>query len=274
MRAAEIGPAEEIEVDAASPGPQHFHHRGRIVEHEQAVPRHQHAIEEQHAILLIQHLQRMAPASEPARDRLARENLQAKRIRGDREREHAVRVVAVRERGGQRDVALVAVGGRGRELLSAGDDHAVSGFLDDVQRNLGVFAHIAPLVLRLLTAVDLRVAQRMGEKQVVLQAIFVVVLQVLAEIAFGMFDCAEFVLQVQRRDDVRRQNVGAAAELPPGQLVPELAVAALAPEGRQPSAAASRRRSSARRIPLPRTSFRRDTSGCSAGRRRAPARRS
>ena len=78
MRAAKIGPAEEIEIHAAAAGTQHLHHRGRIVEHEQAVPRHQHAVEKQHAILLVQHLQRMAPASEPARDRLARQNLQAR----------------------------------------------------------------------------------------------------------------------------------------------------------------------------------------------------
>ena len=97
-------------------------------------------------------------------------------------------IVAVRERRRQRDVAFVAVRGRGRELLAAGDDDAVSGLLDDVQRNLHVLAHFAPLVLRLLAAVDLRIAQRMGEEQVVAQAVFVVVLQVLAEIAFGMLD--------------------------------------------------------------------------------------
>ena len=72
---------------------------------------------------------------------------------------------------------------RGRELLAAGDDDALGGFLDDVQHYLGVLAGRALLVLGLRAAVDLRVAQRMGQEQIVVAAIFVIFLQVLAEIA-------------------------------------------------------------------------------------------
>ena len=94
VRAAEIGPAEEVEVHAAAAGAEHLHHRRRIVEHEQPVPRDQHAVEEQHAILLVEHLQRVAPRTEPARHRLARQNLQSRRVDRDRERQHASRIVA------------------------------------------------------------------------------------------------------------------------------------------------------------------------------------
>src|SRR5271166_6136052 len=68
----------------------------------------------------------------------------------------------------------------------------------------------------------------MGQEEVVARTVSVVILEVLAEIALRMLDGAERVLQMERGDDVGRQDVGAAAELAPGQLVPQLAVAALA----------------------------------------------
>jgi hypothetical protein len=112
-------------------------------------------------------------------------------------------------------------------LLAAADDHPVLGLFDDMQRNFVVFARHPLLVLRLLAAVDLRIAERVRQEQVVDFAISVIILEILAEIALRMLDGAELVLQVQRRNDVGRQNVGAAAELAPAQLVPLFAVAAL-----------------------------------------------
>jgi hypothetical protein len=118
----------------------------------------------------------------------------------------------------------------GRELLAAGDDDPVLGFFDDVQCDFLVLGNGALLVLRLSAAVDLRVAQRVGQEQIMAHTVFVVILDVLAEIAFRMLDGAELVFEVERGGDVRRQDVGAAAELAPIEFVPQLAVAALALE--------------------------------------------
>ena len=118
----------------------------------------------------------------------------------------------------------------GRELLAAGDDDPVLGLFDDVQCDFLVLGDGPLLVLRLGAAVDLRVAQRMGQEQIVAHAVFIVILDIFAEIAFRMLDRAELVFEVESRDDVGRQNVGAATELAPTELVPQLAIAALAPE--------------------------------------------
>jgi hypothetical protein len=59
-------------------------------------------------------------------------------------------------------------------------------------------------------------------------AVFGVILDIFAEIAFRMLDCAVLVFEMDRGDNVRRQDVGAAAELAPTELVPQLAIAALA----------------------------------------------
>src|SRR6516225_4503357 len=64
------------EIDAAAIGTKHLHHRRRIVEHKEPVPPDEHPVEEQHAVLLVEHLQWMAPRPEPARHRLARQDLE------------------------------------------------------------------------------------------------------------------------------------------------------------------------------------------------------
>jgi hypothetical protein len=74
----------------------------------------------------------------------------------------------------------------------------------------------------------------MGQKEVMAHAGFVVILDVLAEIAFRVLDGAELVFEVHWRDDLGRQDVGAAAELAPAELVPQLAIFAtvdVAPAG-------------------------------------------
>src|SRR5581483_5365864 len=110
------------------------------------------------------------------RDSGSRQDLQPRRIGRDREGEHAGRVVALGKGRRQRYVDLVAVRRRGRELLAAADDDAVLGLLDDVEGDLGILGHRAALVLGLLAAVDLRVAQRMGQEQVVALTVFVIIL--------------------------------------------------------------------------------------------------
>jgi hypothetical protein len=74
--ATQIRPAEKVEIDAAAIGTEHLHHRCGIVEHEEPVPPDEHPVEEQHAVLLVEHLQWMAPRPEPARHRLARQDLE------------------------------------------------------------------------------------------------------------------------------------------------------------------------------------------------------
>ena len=59
----------------------------------------QHVLEEQHAVLLVEHHQRMPPATEPARYRLTREDLQALGIHRYRKSQHTFRVIAFGKRG-------------------------------------------------------------------------------------------------------------------------------------------------------------------------------
>ena len=269
--ALQVGPAGEVDVGAAGTGDGH-HAGGRFVEEEQAVPWDQHVVEEQHAVLLVQVHEGVAPGAVPAADGLAGEDLQALAVAGDAEGQDEARVVAREEGRGQRDVALVAVHGRRRELLAAADDDAFGRLFDDVQGDLFVLGHRAPLVLRLRAAVDLRVTQRVGEEEVVVAAVLVVVDDVLAEVAVRVLERAEDLGARHHVADVRRQDVRAAAELAPGQHVPELAVDALAVRvlavlRQQPGEAACARRSPARR-----RSSRRGIRRCSAGRRPGPAR--
>ena len=263
----------KLKSDAVPGRAQRLQHRRRVVEHEQPVPRHQHAVEEQHAVLLVEHLQRMAPRAEPARHRLARQDFEAGRVVGDGEGEHATRVVALGEGGRQRDIDFVAVRRRGRKLLAAGDDDALAGLLDDVEHDLGVLGDLALLVLGLLAAVDLRVAERVGQEEVVVAAVFVIFLQVLAEIAFGVLDRAVLVLEVQRREDVGREDVGAAAELAPGQLVPQFAVAALSLEVLGRAREQPRDRDAIAAVGVDAGHLVAVLRRCSANRRCAPARR-
>src|SRR5947209_7298742 len=99
-----------------------------------------------------------------------------------------------------------------------------------MQCDLHVLGEFALLVLRLLAAVDLRITQGMGQEQVVEHAMLVIILKVLAKITTGMADRAELRLEVKPRDNIWRQNVGAAPELPPSELIPQFTVASLAPE--------------------------------------------
>src|SRR5271165_4109481 len=172
----------------------------------------------------------MSPRAEPPGYRLACQDLEAGSIGGDGERENAFWVAAAGEGRGQGYVAFVAVGRRGRQLLAAGDDDAVPGLFDDMQRNFLVLLHGRLLVLRLSTAVNLRVAESMGEEEVVAHAVPIVIFQVFAEVAFRVPDRTKLVFEVKRGNDVGREDVGAAAELAPGELVPQLAVPPLASE--------------------------------------------
>ena len=100
----------------------------------------------------------MAPRAEPARHRLARQDLETGRIGRNGEGEDAFRIAASRKGRRQRHIAFVAVRSRGRELLAAGDDDPVLSLFDDVQRDLLVLGDDALLVLRLSAAVDLWIA--------------------------------------------------------------------------------------------------------------------
>ena len=87
--------------------------------------------------------------------------------------------------------------------------------------------HRALLVLGLLAAVYLRVPEGVGEEEVVLQAIVIVVHHVLAKVTARVPHGAEGLANVVQRDDIGGQNIGAAPKLTPTLLVPDLAVPAL-----------------------------------------------
>ena len=125
-------------------------------------------------------------------------------------------------------VALIGDGGRRRKLLAAGDDDALVGLLDHVEGEV-LLLDLAPLVLGLGAAVDLRVAEGVGQEEVVLAAQPGVVDDVLREVAVGVLDLREHVSSVVEHEDVGREDVRATAHLPPGLLVPDLTVAALQP---------------------------------------------
>ena len=184
-------------------------------------------VEEQHGVLLVVHCtQRMAVAAGPLGYRLAAEDFQTWRVRRNREGQDEPGVGAPHERGGQGDVGFVADGRGGGELFGPVDDYPVGGFLHHVQRDFR-FAIGPGFVLRLLAAVHLRVAQRVGQEQVVLHAVAMVVNDVLAEIAPGMLHLPQRVADSHQADDVRREDVRAATELPPRFLIPDFAVAPL-----------------------------------------------
>src|SRR5688572_1755825 len=74
---------------------------------------------------LIEHQERVSPAPVPAAHWLAAKDLQTRRARRDRERQHKAGIVASRERLRERDIGFAAVDSRGRELFTALDDDAL-----------------------------------------------------------------------------------------------------------------------------------------------------
>jgi hypothetical protein len=101
----------------------------------------------------------MAPRAEPARYRLARQDLEPGAVDRDREGEDAFRIAAPREGCRQRDIAFVAVRCGRRELLAAGDDDTVLGLLDHVECDFLVLGCGPLLVLRLGAAAELAPAE-------------------------------------------------------------------------------------------------------------------
>ena len=63
-----------------------------------------------------------------------------------------------------------------------------------MQRDLFVFRDLPLLILRLGAAVDLRIAERVGEEDVVFEAIAVLVCKVFSEVATRMLHFAERML--------------------------------------------------------------------------------
>ena len=217
-------------------------------------------------------MKRVAPGAEPAADGLAREDLQALASSRDARRpgRSAGRCARRRSATARRSDSLLCTAAVESCLppLTMTPSAVSSTTCRAISSSSGT---CALLVLRLRAAVDLRVAQRVGEEEVVVAAVLVVVDDVLAEVALRVLERAEDLGARHQVADVRRQDVGAAAELAPGQHVPELAVAPLAVRvlvvlGQQPGEAGAdavlRRR---------RRSSRRGTGRCSAGRRRGPA---
>ena len=112
-----------------------------------------------------------------------------------------------------------------------------------MERHLG-FPLRPVFVLRLLAAVDLRVAQRVGQEQVVFHAIAVVVGDVLAEVAMRVFHLPQSIANCIESNDVGGEDVGTAPQLAPGLFIPDFAVAPLTLEvfaraGQEPGQAAS-----------------------------------
>jgi len=75
-------------------------------------------------------------------------------------------------------------------LLGSGDDNSILGLLHHVKGNL-LFQGRSLLVLGLGTAVHLGVTEGVGEEDVVFSAIAMVVGDILAEVAIGVFHGAE-----------------------------------------------------------------------------------
>lgn len=143
--------------------------------------------------------------------------------------EHEARIVAPQEGLRQRDVGLVAEHRCRRELLAAAHDYALWGLFDDVERDLLILGRGPLLILRLQAAIDLRVAERMGEKEIVLHAEAVVIDSVLAEVAKRRrLDAAQFSVPLRQDRDEGSEDIRAASQLAPGLLAPDLAVAPLA----------------------------------------------
>src|SRR5215831_18570397 len=72
----------------------------------------------------------------------------------------------------------------------------------------------------------LRVTEGVRQEEVIFQTMVIVIDHIRTKIAAGMLDSAEGLAQVVQGDDIGRQDVGAAPQLPPALLIPDLAVAA------------------------------------------------
>ena len=153
-------------------------------------------VEEEHGVLLvIARAQGVAVAPGPLGDGLAAEDFQAGGVGRDGERQHELRARSPHEGGGEGDIGLVRDGRGGGQLLGPVHDDPLRRLLDDVQDQFRLRGRPL-LVLRLLAAIDLRVAEGMGQEEVVLQAVVVVPHDVLAEVAARVPHGAEGVAHV------------------------------------------------------------------------------
>jgi len=222
MNATEIAPSLKVEA-ALDP----LQQGSGVVEHEKAVPRYQDMLEKQHGVLfVVQPAQRVTVASCPLGHRLPAQNFQPWSIGGYGEGKHESGVGSAGESVGQRDVGFVGEWSGSSQLFGSVNHHAFSGLLHHVQRDLFLL-RFPLLVLGLLTAVHLGVAQRMGQEQVIFHAVAVVVDHVFSEIAVGVLDGAKGVLHVVQGDDKWCQNIRTAPQLAPRLAVPNLAIPAL-----------------------------------------------
>ena len=217
-----VAPAHEVRA-AGQP----LNHRGGIVQHKDAVPGHQHVVEEEHAVLLVVlDAKWVAKVAGIKGDRLPAEDLQALAAGGDGKCLDEPRVGAPNEGCGERDVGVVAHLGCSGELLAARDDDALVGLLHHVQGEVFLL-DLPSFVLGLQASVHLGVAQRVGEKDVVLLAVPVVVDHVFAKVTVGILDGAQGLAVVVEAKHELGQQVRAAPKLAPCLLVPNFAVAPL-----------------------------------------------
>lgn len=147
-----------------------------VAEQEDPVGRHDHVVEEQHRVLLVETPAQVVgvPRGGQAAQRLPAQHLQARGVHRQREPDHELLGVALGGDAVEVHQNLVRQRRERGQLLGTADDDAVRPLLDHAQRQVGV-------VDRAGAAVDLRVAERMGQHQVVLAGEAVVALRVLPE---------------------------------------------------------------------------------------------
>ncbi len=168
----------------------------------------------------------MPVAAEALRHWLAAQNLESWAVGGNGEGEDKVRIGTPHKRGREGDIGLMGNRRGGGELFGAVHEDPVRGFFDYVQGDF-FFVRAALLILRLLAAVHLRVAQGVGQKEIVFHTVAVIVDHVGAKVAVVAGHGTEFIANIVEGDDVGRQNIR-SAELAPALLVPDFAVASLA----------------------------------------------
>ena len=142
-----------------------------VAQQEHALPRHQHVVEEGHAVHLLEaRAERMVEVRAPEVEALAAQELQPRRAAGDGEveREGAVRLVHLGQaRRVDRD--LVGDGRQRGQHARPAHDHAGVGLAHHVQR--GALLQIEDARHG---AAALQVDQRVGQRQVVLADVLVV----------------------------------------------------------------------------------------------------
>jgi hypothetical protein len=152
-----------------------------------------------------------------ARQRLAAHHAQARRLHRQRTPDHELRLVAHRESRRHVDQHFVRERRHRRDLLRTADHHAVGRFADHAQRQVGVVARAG-------RAVDLRVADRVRDAQVVAAAVGVVVRRVVTELRIDLRQGLAVVVQA---DHHVGHEVGHPRQLAPAVLHPQVRVGPL-----------------------------------------------